>query len=75
MKVSPHQIGVPDMLATAKLRGTVPANIVLWGIQPDTIEIGLDLSPTLNALVDTLVENVVAELKQWGHTVTRLPSA
>ena len=69
MKMSPHQIGVPDMLATAKLRGTIPSNIVLWGVQPETIEIGLDLSPTLAALVDTLVNNVIVELKQWGHTI------
>ena len=67
MKVSPHQIGVPDMLATAKLRGTTPANIVLWGVQPERIEIGMELSPTLEALVDTLVENLRNELKQWGH--------
>ncbi|MEW5938578.1 MAG: HyaD/HybD family hydrogenase maturation endopeptidase [Chloroflexota bacterium] len=71
MKMSPHQIGVPDMLATAKLRGTLPPNIVLWGVQPDTIEIGLELSPTLAALADALVEKVIVELKQWGHTINR----
>ena len=70
MKVSPHQIGIPDMLATASLRGTTPPNIVLWGIQPERIEIGLELSDTLNSLLETLVENVVTELKQWGHTLT-----
>lgn len=72
MKVSPHQIGVPDMLAAAKLRGTTPANIVLWGVQPERIEIGLELSPTLNALVDTLVEKVINELETWGHKINRL---
>lgn len=69
MKMSPHQIGVPDMLATAKLRGTTPPNIVLWGIQPDLIEIGMDLSETLAPLVDVVVEKVVDELKTWGHQV------
>ena len=69
MKVSPHQIGVPDMLATARLRGTTPPNIVLWGVQPERIEIGLELSDTLAALVDTLVENVIRELQLWGHTI------
>ncbi len=69
MKVSPHQIGVPDMLAAAKLRGTTPPNIVLWGIQPETIEIGLDLSPILAALVEPLVGNILRELENWGHTI------
>ena len=69
MKMSPHQIGVPDMLATAKLRGTTPPNIVLWGVQPELIEIGTDLSGTLLALLDSLVEKVVDELRRWGHTI------
>ena len=69
MKISPHQIGVPDMLATARLRGTVPPNIVLWGVQPEKVEMGMELSPTMSALLDTLVENVIAELRTWGHTL------
>ncbi len=73
MKMSPHQIGVPDMLATARLRGTTPPNIVLWGVQPERIEIGLELSETLAALVDTLVAKVVDELRKWGHELS--PSA
>lgn len=70
MKMSPHQIGVPDMLATARLRGTTPPNIVLWGVQPERIEIGLELSETLAPLVDTLVANVVDELRKWGHELS-----
>jgi hydrogenase maturation protease len=73
MKVSPHQIGVPDMLATARLRGTTPPNIVLWGVQPDRVEIGMELSGTLEPLVDVLVENVVQELRRWGHDITPVP--
>lgn len=72
MKMSPHQIGVPDMLATARLRGTTPPNIVLWGVQPEKIEIGLELSETLAALVNPLVANVVDELRKWGHQVGRI---
>ena len=72
MKMSPHQIGVPDMLATARLRGTTPPNIVLWGVQPERIEIGMELSETLAPLVDILVEKVVDELKKWGHHAGRI---
>jgi hydrogenase maturation protease len=69
MKMSPHQIGVPDMLATAKLRGTTPPNIVLWGVQPERIEIGMELSETLAPLVDVMVGKIVEELQKWGHQV------
>ena len=44
VKISPHQVGVPDMLFAAKLKGIEPPDIVLWGVQPESFEIGLDLS-------------------------------
>jgi len=67
IKISPHQIGISDMLFAAKLKGIYPANVVLWGIQPERIEIGLDLSVTLQNKVDYLVGMVILELDNWGH--------
>lgn len=66
LKVSPHQLGVPDMLAAAKLKGSFPKNIVLWGVQPASLEIGMELSETVAPLVDVAVENIVRELRNWG---------
>ncbi len=68
-KMSPHQMGVPDMLFAAKLRDLYPEKIVLLGVQPESLEPSLDLSPTLAALVDPLVEQVVAELERWDVSV------
>ncbi len=70
MKISPHQLGVPDMLAAAKLKGQYPTRLVLLGIQPELLEIGLDLSPLIESKVDILVTKVVAQLKAWGHRVS-----
>jgi len=39
----------------------------VWGVQPGVIEVGLDLSPPVAAQLDTLVENILAELARWGH--------
>ncbi|MBM4422454.1 MAG: HyaD/HybD family hydrogenase maturation endopeptidase [Chloroflexi bacterium] len=69
MKISPHQIGVPDMLFAAKFKGVYPRNIVLWGVRPELLDIGLELSPVVARQVGTLVGNVVEQLKQWGHTL------
>ena len=74
MKMSPHQIGVPDMLVAAKLKDVFPKRLVLWGIQPELLEIGLDLSPTVEAKVDTIIDNVLKQLKAWGQEVERKPS-
>jgi hydrogenase maturation protease len=65
-KMSPHEIGLPDMLFAAKLRDLYPEQVVIWGVQPATTEVGLDLSPPVADQVDALVENVLAELRRWG---------
>jgi hypothetical protein len=40
------------------------------GIQPELMEIGLDLSPLIESKMDTLVGHMVEQLKAWGHAVT-----
>jgi hydrogenase maturation protease len=69
LKVSPHQIGVSDMLFAAKLKDVFPKNLVLWGIQPERIEVGLELSPAMLEKIDFLVEKVIEQLQVWGHQV------
>jgi hydrogenase maturation protease len=69
IKISPHQLGVPDMLAAAKLKDVYPQRIVLWGVQPERLEIGLDLSPKVESQMDTILENILEQLRAWGHTL------
>ena len=70
IKISPHQLGVPDMLAAAKLKGNCyPQRIVLWGVQPELMEIGLELSPTVWSQVDRIIENILDQLQAWGYAV------
>jgi hydrogenase maturation protease len=69
LKISPHQLGVPDMLAAARFKDLYPKRLVLWGIQPELLEIGLELSPLIESKVDDLVVNLVEQLKAWGHAV------
>jgi hydrogenase maturation protease len=72
IKISPHQMGVPDMLAAAKMMDLYPKRLVLWGIQPETITLSLDLSPMLDSKIDLLLENVINELRGWGCVVTAI---
>ena len=69
-KVSPHQMGLKDLLAVAMLQGFAPQEMVLWGVQPERIEMSLELSPVVAAQLDPLVEKVLAELAGWGVTAT-----
>jgi hydrogenase maturation protease len=73
IKMSPHQVGIPDMLFAAKLRDLYPPNVVLWGVQPGSLEVGLDLSPPVAAQVDVLLGKVVEELDRWGYQLVPAP--
>ena len=61
--VSPHQVGIGDLLAAARLMGTLPAAVALIGIQPGEIAIGLELTDAVRAAVPAAVQTAVAELR------------
>ncbi|GFE57463.1 HyaD/HybD family hydrogenase maturation endopeptidase [Geobacter sp. AOG1] len=65
-KLSPHQMGLQDLLAVAELQGFSPREMVLWGVQPAVLEMGMELSLPVAAQLDELVERVLAELAAWG---------
>lgn len=62
VKISPHDIALPDLLAAAKLRDLYPQNIVILGLQPQSLETSVDLSPAVAANLDLLVEKVYEEV-------------
>jgi hydrogenase maturation protease len=66
VKISPHQMGLADVLAAARLRDVYPGQVVLWGVQPGVMGAGLELSSPVAAQVEVLVDRVLAELSQWG---------
>jgi hydrogenase maturation protease len=61
--VSPHQIGVGDLIAVARLAGVLPDHVTLIGIQPGSIEIGLDLTEPVAAAVPVAADLVRRELE------------
>ena len=66
IKTSMHQVGLQELLAVSKFRGTLPKRIVLWGIQPAVLDWGMELSPLVQAQLGRLVRNARAEIQQWG---------
>jgi len=65
-RISPHQLGLSDLLVAAMLTDELPANLVLYGVEPESIDIGLDLTETVEANVDKLVGVVADELRSLG---------
>jgi hydrogenase maturation protease len=75
MKMSPHQVGIPDMLAVAKLKDLYPRNVILLGVQPESLELGMDLSPTIEARMPVLIDDVIKQLQAWGHVISLVTPA
>jgi hydrogenase maturation protease len=69
VRISPHQIGLSDVLATALITDALPATIVMFGVEPHAIKTGLSLTPVVEASLDKLVDTVVGELRRLGHAV------
>lgn len=69
-KLSVHQMGVQDLLAVAELQGHVPEELVVWGVQPGSIEMEMRLTPAVASAMVALLDGVVGELTDWGVELT-----
>ena len=65
-KLSPHQVGLSDVLATLKLLEEIPPLITIVGIVPADLSLGTELSPTATAAVDQALKMIVDELAALG---------
>ncbi len=72
-RLSVHQIGVADLLDGAMLRGKLPPKIVLLGVVPERMDLGLERTPHVEAALPALVDLVVAEAAQMGFRFAPLP--
>jgi hydrogenase maturation protease len=66
-KLSPHQIGLSDVLAALAFKGSAPGHVVLIGVEPLQLSLGLELSPEVQARLGEVVNLVVAELATNGY--------
>lgn len=68
-KLSPHQVGLCDVLASLELTGRAPRETVIVGMQPVSMELGMELSPEVAARMPELLAMTVAELRRFGASV------
>ena len=65
-KISPHQIGLSDLLAALELTEKAPRDVALIGFQPVSLETGMALTPEAQARVPEMLALVLAELEKAG---------
>jgi hydrogenase maturation protease len=71
-KLSPHQIGLPDVLASLELLEAIPKEIVVIGVEPISLELGTDMTPTIAGCIPQLMGMAVAELTRRGYVLQPL---
>ena len=64
---SAHQLALADLLVALRMLGKEPQQTVLLGVQPANTDLGVQLSPSVEAAVPMLVEAAVAELSRWAR--------
>jgi hydrogenase maturation protease len=60
---SPHQHGINDLLASLAFLGRAPRRVILLGVQPERLALGMELSSTVEAVMPELKRRVHAEVE------------
>jgi hydrogenase maturation protease len=71
IRVTPHQLGLADVLATLELSGEQPGSVCVLGMVPYSLEMSLELSEPIVSRLGDLVELAVGELTSLGYAPAR----
>jgi hydrogenase maturation protease len=67
VRVTPHQLGLADVLATLALSDEQPGSVTVLGLVPESLELTLDLSTSIRARLPVLVDATAEELGRLGY--------
>jgi len=65
-KLSVHHIGLSDVLFASDLMDIKPAKITLIGIQPESLDLGLDMTDIISSKVEDLIVLALNTLREWN---------
>ncbi|HXX58869.1 MAG TPA: HyaD/HybD family hydrogenase maturation endopeptidase [Thermodesulfovibrionales bacterium] len=73
-KLSVHHIGLSDLLFAAKLKDLTPSKLCLIGVQPQSLELGLEMTDTIRDKMKDVIAMTIQKLKEWNIAcVSRSP--
>ncbi|MBC8214494.1 MAG: HyaD/HybD family hydrogenase maturation endopeptidase [Candidatus Marinimicrobia bacterium] len=69
-KMSVHHIGLSDIISATKLRDTEPNEMVMVGIQPKSLDTGMELTTEIRNKIDDIIKIILTQLDKWNieHT-------
>ncbi len=69
-KTSLHELGIQEVLASLVVMEKPIGEIVVIGVVPKSLEIGLDLTPLVASRIDEATDSVIRQLHDWGLECT-----
>jgi hydrogenase maturation protease len=68
-RLSPHQVGVADLLDAARLIDRYPSKVTLLGLVPESLDLAVARSEPVNGGLDDLVEAIIREARSLGYEI------
>lgn len=70
-RISVHEVGMQDILRIRALQEDPLDDAVVIGIEPLSLELGLEVTPVVAQSIPAVIEKIVDQLRQWGVEVQR----
>jgi len=67
LSMSPHQVGLLEILDICRLHDQVPEEVEFIGVIPGAVELGLELSPALQSRIEPVAELVLKQIEEWTN--------
>jgi hydrogenase maturation protease len=70
--MSPHQLGILEMLDICKFREVEPKTVEFFCVIPQSVEMGLELSDAVTPQVAKISKKLVERLQCLGYTISKI---
>jgi len=70
-KLSIHQMGMQDLLSLAELMGHLPTELLVWGVEPQSIEMTMELTAPVEQSIPQVIEGIIQDLELWNVRVRK----
>lgn len=69
-KISPHQLGLSDVLMALRLTDEFPRRLTLVGVVPESLDVHIGLTETVRQAIAPALQQIITALRQSGVAVS-----
>lgn len=69
IKMSVHQVGFQEVLFAARIRDCLPKEMIMFGIQPESLNLGVELTETVKSSLPELANLIKQQVELWSEKI------